>query len=280
MQPLVINAALTGMVPQRTDSPYVPLQPKEIVADAKRCFEAGATILHLHARDADDRPTYERSVYEEIFAGVRAECPGVVISGSCSGRMHSEFRQRSQVLDAQPELASLTLGSLNFARQASLNEPEMIRRLAAAMLQRGVRPELEIFDAGMADFAQYLADKQLIRPPFYANLLLGSLGTMAATPDNLCHLVRCLPPGTTWAATGIGRHQFFVNSLAIAMGGHVRVGLEDALYYDWTDKQLATNAGLIDRIVRVASAIGRDIARPQQTRELLGLPTTTKRQAA
>ena len=271
MQPLIINAALTGMVPQRADSPYVPISPEEIIADARRCYEAGATIVHLHARDAAGRPTYRKEVYAEIFEGVRQACPEVLISGSCSGRIDGEFRQRSQVLDLNPDLGSLTLGSLNFATQASVNEPDMIQQLALAMRARGIVPELEIFDLGMADVSHYLVQKQVLAPPFYANLLLGSRGTAAATPENLCTLVRALPQGTTWAATGIGRYQFFINSLAVTMGGHVRVGLEDALYYDWDTKQHATNAGLIDRVVKLADAVGRPIATPAEARKLTGI---------
>ncbi len=277
MDPLIINAAITGMVPMRKDSPHVPLQPNEIIADARRCRDAGATIIHLHARDLDGTPTYKKEIYAEIFQGVREECPETLISGSCSGRLHGEFWQRSEVLQLDPDLGSLTLGSLNFLRQASVNEPSMIQQLALAMRERGIVPEMEIFDMGMVDYAHYLIQKGMLTPPFYANILLGSLGTMSATPDNLCALVRALPAGTTWAATGIGRFQFFINSLAVTMGGHVRVGLEDALYYDWQTKRPATNAGLIDRVVRLARAAGREIATAEQTRQITGIaPSVTR----
>lgn len=274
MQPLIINAAITGMVPRKADNPHVPIRPAEIVADAKRCRDAGATILHLHAREADESPTYRREVYEEILQGVRDACPEVLISASCSGRLHNLFEQRSEVLSLQPDLGSLTLGSLNFPQQASVNEPRMVQQLATAMRDRGIMPELEIFDLGMVDYAHYLIDKGLVATPCYANILLGNLGTLAATPDNLCAVVRALPRGTVWAATGVGRYQFFINSLAVAMGGHVRVGLEDALYYDWTDRTPATNAGLIERVVRVAQAVGRSISTAAETTALLQLRRT------
>ncbi|MEK6258588.1 MAG: 3-keto-5-aminohexanoate cleavage protein [Planctomycetota bacterium] len=282
MPPLIINAALTGMVPTRRDNPHVPISPREIIADAKRCRDAGATIVHLHARENDESPSYRREIYAEIFAGVRAECPELLISGSCSGRTFGEFWQRSEVLSLDPEFGSLTLGSLNFPTQPSINSPDMIQQLAAAMSARGIVPELELFDLGMAEYAHFLIHKGVLRPPFYANILLGSLGTLAATPDNLCLMIRALPPGTTWSATGIGRYQFFINSLAVTMGGHVRVGLEDAIYYDWDSRQPATNAGLIDRVVHLARAVGRDIASPGQTRAIIGLlsPPATVRSAA
>lgn len=275
MEPLIINAALTGMVPMRADSPFVPLTPSEIIADARRCVDAGASILHLHARDPDGKPTYHRAVYEEIFDGVRQACPGVLISGSCSGRLHGEFWQRSQVLDLLPDLGSLTLGSLNFAKQPSMNSPDMIQRLAGRMLRSGIIPELEIFDLGMVGYAEYLIQRGLLTGPLYANILLGSLGTLAATPDNLCAVVRALPKDTIWAATGVGRFQFQVNCWSIAMGGHVRVGLEDALYYDWDKREHATNAGLIDRIVHVTHAVGRTIATIDEVRAKLHRTSTS-----
>jgi len=273
MEPLIINAALTGMVPKRADSPHVPLSPQEIIADARRCVDAGATILHLHARLPDETPTYRSDIYREIFDGVRDACPNVLISGSCSGRVHGEFWQRSQVLELRPDLGSLTLGSLNFPKQPSINSPDMIRKLATKMGEYGIIAEMEVFDLGMVDFAKYLMERDILTGPLYANILLGSLGTLAATPDNLCAVVRALPPETVWAATGIGRFQFQVNCLAIAMGGHVRVGLEDALYYNWNDRECATNAGLIDRVVGAAEAMGRPVATVDEARMKLGRKT-------
>jgi 3-keto-5-aminohexanoate cleavage enzyme len=270
MQPLIINAAITGMVPKKKDNPNVPVHPDEIIAEVRRVRDAGATIVHLHARDEWENPTYKKEIFGEIFQGIRETCPEILISGTCSGRDHKEFWQRSQVLELQPDLGSLTLGSLNFPKQASVNSPEMIQQLAVAMRDRGIVAEMEIFDTGMANYSHYLIRKGFISPPFYANILLGSLGTMSATPENLCLMIRSLPENTTWAATGIGRYQFEVNSLAVAMGGHVRVGLEDALYYNWETRDLATNAGLIDRVTRVATAMGREIATAEQAREIIG----------
>jgi uncharacterized protein (DUF849 family) len=276
MDPLIINAAITGMVPMKADNPHVPITPQEIIADARRCRDAGATVVHLHARAADGSATYKKEVYAEVFQGVREECPELLISGSCSGRVYGEFWQRSEVLDLQPDFGSLTLGSLNFPKQPSVNSPEMIQQLALAMKSRGIVPELEIFDLGMADYAHYLIHKQFLAPPFYANLLLGSLGTLGATPENLCILIRALPAGTIWSVAGIGRFQFAMNSLAVVMGGHVRVGLEDAIYEDWETKRLATNPGLVDRVVRLAEAAGRRIATAEETRSLIGFaPATT-----
>lgn len=280
MQKLIINAALTGMVPTKRDNPHVPISVDEIIADARRCVDAGASILHVHARDEEGVATYRKDVVADIFAGIRASCPGVLISGTTSGRLHGEFWQRANLFELGdellPDLASLTLGSMNFATQASVNSPKMIADLAGAMQARGVVPELELFDLGMADYANVLINRGVLRPPFYANILLGSLGTLSATPFNLATLVRALPEGTTWAAAGIGRFQFFVNSMAITMGGHVRVGLEDNLWYDSRRTQPATNAQLIERLVKLASAAGRDIASPEDTKAIIGMNKPAK----
>ncbi|HXG76087.1 MAG TPA: 3-keto-5-aminohexanoate cleavage protein [Gaiellaceae bacterium] len=274
--PLLVNAALTGMVPTKADNPAVPITPEEIAEDAERCVRAGASVVHLHARDRDGRPTYERAVYAEIVAAVRERCPDVLVCVSTSGRLWPELEKRAAVLDLEgalkPDLASLTLGSLNFPTQASVNEPATIRGLAERMAERGIVPELEVFDLGMVDYLRFLLDRGVLRPPLYVNLLLGSLGTIAATPLNLALLVQALPEGATWSATGIGRFQFRVNALAIASGGHVRVGLEDNLWLDEEKTQPATNAALVERLVGVARACGRTPATPAQARELIGLP--------
>jgi uncharacterized protein (DUF849 family) len=274
--PLIINAAITGMVSTKADNPDLPCSPDEIIEDACRCRDAGAGIVHVHARDPMGIPTYKKEIYYEIISGIRNKCPDLLICGSASGRAYKEFWQRAQVLDPEPgcspDFASLTLGSMNFPNQASVNEPAMIESLAKAMTELGIVPEWELFDLGMIDYANFLIKKGVLRKPYYCNIFLGSLGTLSATPFNLAVMVNALPENTVWSATGIGRFQFFINSLAITMGGHVRVGLEDSLYYDSDKKHPATNPGLIDRIVKVARAIGREIASPEKTRQLLGLP--------
>jgi 3-keto-5-aminohexanoate cleavage enzyme len=274
---LIINAAITGMVPTKLDTPHVPVTVDEIVADARRCHEAGASIVHVHARDEHGLPTYRKEIAAEIFAGIRNACPALLISATTSGRTQKEFWQRSQVLDLEgvlkPDFASLTLGSMNFATQASVNEPKTIQELAAKMKARGIAPELELFELGMAEYAHYLIQRNLLVPPFYTNILLGSLGTLSASQQNLDLMTRALPKGTTWSAAGIGRFQFQVNRLAIAMGGHVRVGLEDNLWFDDARTELATNPGLIKRLVKLARAEGREIASPDEARKIIGLPT-------
>lgn len=275
-KPLIINVAPTGMVPTTADNASVPVTAESIAADCEKCHQAGGSLFHLHAREADESATYRADVYREIVRAVKAKCPDVIICVSTSGRTHKELWQRSEVLDLdgdeKPEMASLTLGSMNFPKQASVNDPAMIRSLADRMRERGIIPELEVFDYGMVDYAKYLIQRGVLREPFYFNLLLGSLGTAGATPLNLASLVATLPAGATWAAAGIGRFQFAMNSLGVTMGGHVRVGLEDNLYEDVAKQRPATNPGLVERISRLASAAEREPATPAQARAIIGLP--------
>jgi 3-keto-5-aminohexanoate cleavage enzyme len=276
MDKLIINVAVTGMVPQKKDNPHVPITPDEIAEDCHQCYQAGASVFHLHARDKNGEPTYRSEQYREIITKVKDRCPDAVICISTSGRVFKSFEERSEVLnldgDVKPDMASLTLGSLNFPKQASVNEPHMIQALAKKMNKQGIVPELEVFDMGMLDYAKYLISRNILHEPFYFNLLLGSLGTLSATPFHLSTLITSLPPNATWAAAGIGKFQFYVNSIAITMGGHVRVGLEDNLYLDAKKEKLATNLMLVERLVRLAKSVEREVCKPYEARNIIGLP--------
>lgn len=273
--PLIINACLTGMIPRKADAPHVPVTHDEIVADALACVEAGATILHLHARDENEDPTPEPEAYARLFEAIREEAPQVVLCATTSGRTWSEFDKRSAVLElegsARPDMASLTLSSLNFPRQASVNEPEMVSRLATRMKERGIKPELEVFDAGMINALKVLASRGVIEPPFYVNILLGSVYSAQGRIHDLAYLESLLPQRCVWAGAGIGAFQLPVNTAAIVMGGHVRVGLEDNTWYDAARTRQATNLELVERVVRIADELGRRVATPDETRQLLGV---------
>jgi uncharacterized protein (DUF849 family) len=272
---LIINAAITGMVPKKKDTPFVPVAVDEIIEDAAKCVAAGASLLHLHARDEEENPTYKADIYAKMIAGIRRECPDAVICVTTSGRTYNEFEKRSEVLDldgsVKPDMASLTLGSLNFPTQASINEPAMIMKLAEKMLAKGIMPELEIFDTGMVNTAQYLWRKEYIRPPFYFNVILGSIYSTQARMSDLCHLKGLLPQDAVWAGGGIGVFQLAVNSGAMIMGGHVRVGIEDNIWYDYQKTELTTNDKSITRLRRIAAELGREIATPAEARQMIGL---------
>lgn len=272
---LIINAALTGVVPTKRDNPNLPITPSEIRDSAKCAQESGASMLHLHARDSQGLATHQKEYYREIIRLVRESCPDIIITVSTSGRRAKDIRKRSEVLELsgsdKPDMASLTLGSLNFIHETSVTTPDDIHYLLKKMYDADIRPELEIFDMGMAHYSKFLINKNRLSKPIYANLLLGSLGTIAATHRNLVHLVDELPEETIWAATGVGQFAFDVQCLSIAMGGHVRVGLEDSLYMDKANNILATNEKLISRVRKIAEAMGRDCASPRETRRMLGL---------
>lgn len=274
MKKLIINAAITGMVPMKEDNPNVPITPAEIATDVRRCRDAGASIVHLHARDIEGKATYRKEVYQEILCRVRDACPDIVLCVSCSGRTFKSFEERSEVLECvnpAPEMASLTIGSMNFPKVESVNSPSMVKALAEKMNALGVVPEWECFELGMIEYTHYLISHDILKPPFYCNMLFGNLGTLGATPANIAAAVNALPKGVTWAAAGIGRFQFQTNALAIAMGGNVRVGLEDNTWYDDERTRPASNPELVERLAALAQAAGRDVATPDEAREIIGL---------
>jgi 3-keto-5-aminohexanoate cleavage enzyme len=275
MQPLIINLAPTGMVPTRAQSPLVPLNPSEIAEDTARCAALGVSMVHLHARAQDGTPTEDIAVYKEIIDAIREQTPEMIIVTTTSGRVASEVERRASTLyldhKFKPDMASLTLGSMNFSREASVNAPQTITRLAQIMQESGIKPELEIFDLGMVNFAKILIDKGLIEPPYYFNILLGNPGTAQATLLHLAAIIGDLPPQSIWSLGGIGRFQTQANALGVVMGHGVRVGLEDNLWLDNERTQLADNMQLVRRITAQAEALGRPIAQAQQVRNMLGL---------
>ncbi|MCK4413385.1 MAG: 3-keto-5-aminohexanoate cleavage protein, partial [Candidatus Eisenbacteria sp.] len=242
----IINFTPTGMIPTKAMTPEVPVQADEIVRQVLEVAGLGVNMVHLHARDeATGRPTHRKEIYAEIIRGIRAVNREVLISVSTSGRQIAEFEKRSEVLeltgDLKPDFASLTLSSLNFNRQASINSPQMIQDLARKMADYGIRPELEAFDLGMINYAKYLIHKELIKPPYYFNLILGNIACAQATMLSLGLMINELPENSYWAVGGVGNSQLAMNAMALVAGGGVRVGLEDNIWYDEARTRLATN---------------------------------------
>ncbi len=274
--PLIINFTPTGMLPTKEMTAHVPVSPSEIVEDIHRAVEIGITMVHVHARDdTSGEPTYHASVYERILTAVRRFAPELIIAVSLSGRTFQEFEKRAEPLDldgwAKPDMGSLTLSSINFNRQASINAPDMIQRLAAEMREREILPELEAFDAGMINYAKYLEAKGLLEAPHYFNLLLGNI---ACTQADLLHagiMIRDLPPDSYWSLAGIGDAQLPMNSVAIAMGGGVRVGLEDQIWYDQNRTKLARNTDMLHRIHTLAHSHERELMSSGELRNRLNL---------
>lgn len=274
-QPLIINVCLTGMIPTKFSNPHVPVHPDEIIKDAVKVFDAGARIVHLHARNDKGEPTPDAKHYEKIISAIRKERPEMICCATTSGRNWKDFEQRSEVLylkgQAKPDMASLTLGSLNFFTGPSLNSIEMIERLAMTMKERNIKPEMEVFDTGMINLAKYLERNRLISGKKYFNLLLGNINTAPATITSLALMTQALPENSLWAGTGLGQFQLPMNTAAIVAGGHVRVGIEDSIYFDYRKEILANNEMLVRRVARIAEEMQRPLATAQETRQLIGL---------
>jgi 3-keto-5-aminohexanoate cleavage enzyme len=268
---LIIDFTPTGMIPTRSMTPYVPISVSEIVEDVHLACELGITKVHLHARDINtENPTYKKEIYAEIIAGIRKYAPDLVVCVSLSGRTFNKFEERSDALDLEgnlkPDMGSLTLSSLNFNKIASINSPNMIQDLAAKMKRLGIVPELEAFDAGMINYAKYLHAKGLLDPPFYFNLLLGNIACAQADILYAGIMIRDLPENSMWSLAGIGDQQLKMNSVAIAIGGGVRVGLEDNIWYDTARTTLTRNIDLLKRIHIIAGANGRVVMTPEEFR--------------
>ncbi len=270
-----LSLAPTGMVPRRNDSPHVPLTPHEIADQVLECAEVGVTSVHLHARDVNGDPVWQKEYYAEIIYLIRASRPEIVICVSTSGRSVSDVKKRSDVLDLEgdlrPEMGSLTLASMNFAQSASVNSPETVQYLASAMLERGIVPELEVFDTGMVNYLSYLIHKGFLKAPFVVNLILGGIATAQLHPLELGLLLQRLPEESLWSVGGIGRAQLPANLLGLAAGGGVRVGLEDNLHLDDARAALATNKKLVERVVTIAELMGKRVMSSTEfRRQVLG----------
>ncbi len=270
----ILNFTPTGLIPTREMTPEVPISPEEIVQQVLEAADLGVNMVHLHARDMDTGiPTYKKEVYAEIIGGIRKKNRELVLCVSTSGRNFSEFEKRSDVLDLEgelkPDFASLTLSSLNFNKQASINEPQMIKSLVRKMREKNIRPEMEVFDLGMINYARYLIGKGWIRTPYYFNLILGNIACAQADLMSLGLLQRELPQGSIWASGGVGNSQLMVNVLSLAAGGGVRVGLEDNVWFDEARTKLATNRMLVERILMIAEALGKKPYTHKEARRVL-----------
>lgn len=271
----ILNFTPTGMIPTKQMTEYVPVNPSEIISQVLEAVALGANMIHLHARDPESgKPTYKKEIYAEIIAGIRNKNKDIVLCVSTSGRDFQDFAKRSEVLDLKgdlkPDFGSLTLSSLNFNKQASINEPEMIQSLAKKMLDNGIRPELEAFDLGMINYANYLIKKDLIKKPYYFNLILGNIACAQATILSLGLMINELPPESLWSAGGIGEWQLKMNAMSIIEGGGVRIGLEDNIWFNSERNQLATNQALIERILSISKTLGLEPYTPKEARLVLG----------
>ncbi|MFZ5816758.1 MAG: 3-keto-5-aminohexanoate cleavage protein [Bacillota bacterium] len=272
MEKLVITVALDGAEVTREQNPYLPITPEEIAADAERCRQAGAAMVHVHGRRPDGSPTQEAAVYAEIIKEVRARTD-VIIQVSTGGAVGMTAEERIAPVLLRPEMATLTTGTVNFGDGVFLNPPAMVEEFARTMTANGVVPEIECFDLGHIANALALVKKGVLSLPLHFDFVMGVPGGIAPTVRNLLHMSESIPPGCTWSVAGIGRAQLPLATAAILLGGHVRVGLEDNLYYQ--KGILASNEMLVARVVRLARELGREVATPDEARRILRLSDRT-----
>jgi len=276
MQKAIINLCPTGMVGMKSDNPNIPITTKEIIEDVLACAALGASIAHIHARDENGRPTWKKEEFGKIIAGIRSQNDKIILNATTSGRAWSDFERRSECLDLKgdlkPDMASLTVGSMNFISTASVNPPDIIEKLAIKMNEKGIKPELEVFEPGMLHKANYMIGKGIIDANLpYFNILLGSLGTSPLHPAVFSSFYSLLPPGAVWSIAGVGQYQLDANIMSISMGGGARVGLEDNQYFDRDKSIVASNEMLVKRIVKIAKLMQIEIATPAEARVMLGL---------
>jgi 3-keto-5-aminohexanoate cleavage enzyme len=276
---LIISAATTGSWPTKAQNPNVPTTPEEIARAAVACGEAGAAIVHIHVRDENERVTCDPERYGRVRELVEQSGSDVVINMSTGGGAGTTTdEQRQAPVDLAPEIASFDCGSVNFGERVFINSPSFLRELAQRMKAQGVKPEIECFEPGHIWNALRLIDEGLLEPPFWFQFVLGVRGGSPPEVKQLMHMVEMLPPGAHWSVCGIGRAQLPLGMAAMAMGGHVRTGLEDNIWYH-KGELAQSNAQLVARVARIASELGRPLATPDQVRALLKLPRAGTRSA-
>jgi 3-keto-5-aminohexanoate cleavage enzyme len=269
MQPVIITSAIVGAEVTKAQQPLLPITPEEIIQSAVECYDAGAAIIHIHVRDAQGKATQDAQLFRQVVEGIRARCDAIT-QVSTGGAVWMSADERLQSIECDPDMATLTTGTVNFGEGVFMNNRQLVETFARRLRERGIVPEIEIFDMGMLDEAMRLRGMGLITDPLQFDFVMGVPGAIGADPAHLVHMVRALPPGSTWSVAGIGRHQLTLGVIALAMGGNVRVGFEDNVYYH--KGQLAhSNAELVARIVRIAREMDRPVATPTQAREILQL---------
>jgi 3-keto-5-aminohexanoate cleavage enzyme len=272
MKKLIITAAITGSRISRETTPYIPITPEEIVHSAVECRRAGASMVHIHVRDPKTGlGTQDLSLYQQVLDPIR-EHTDLIICVTTSGipGRNLPAEERLGPLVFGPEVASFDGGSINLGDSVFMVSPEFMKVAAKRMMEMDVKPEIEIFDVGMMVACLRMQEQGFFKEPLHFQFVLGTPWGSPATPRTLIHLQEFLPENSTWSVAGIGKGHLPMSMMALIMGGHIRVGMEDNIYYN--RGQLAkTNAEFVERIVRLAQEYGRDVASPQEAREILGL---------
>ncbi|MCX7885138.1 MAG: 3-keto-5-aminohexanoate cleavage protein [Caloramator sp.] len=271
MEKLIITAAICGAEVTKKQNPNVPYTVEEIAREAEKCYKAGASIIHLHVRYDDGTPTQDKERFRACIEAIRERCPNVIIQPSTGGGVGMTNEERLQPVYLMPEMATLDCGTVNFGGDdIFVNTENTIIYFAEKLNEFGIKPELEVFDKGMIDAALRLNKKGYIKEPMHFNFVMGVNGGISGEPRDLIFMAESVPKNSTWTVTGIGRYQFPLATMGIIMGGNVRVGFEDNIYI--SKGVLAnSNAELVEKVVRIAKEFGRDIATPDEAREILGI---------
>jgi len=269
---VIITAAISGAEVTQEMNPAVPYTIEQYVREAKGAHEAGAAIIHLHARFDDGTPTQDRERFRVIINAIQEACPDVIIQPSTGGATGMTAEERLQPTELNPEMATLDCGTMNFGGdEIFVNTENMIIEFVTRMNERGIKPEMECFDKSHIDMALRLVRKGYIKPPLHFNFVLGVNGGAAGTVRDLLFLKESLPDGATFTTSGVGRVQLDMNVASMLLGGHVRVGFEDNLKYN-RERNGVSNAEFVERIVRIAKELNLEIATPAEARQILGLP--------
>jgi 3-keto-5-aminohexanoate cleavage enzyme len=271
MEKLIIAAAICGAEVTKENNPAVPYTVEEIVREAKSAYDAGAAVIHLHVREDDGTPTQSKERFQECVDAILKECPDAIIQPSTGGAVGMSDMERLQSTDITPtpEFATLDCGTVNFGGdEIFVNTDNTIMNFAKIMQERGIKPELECFDKGMIDIALKVQKKGLLDAPLHFDFVLGV--QMSATVRDLAFCVDSIPPGSTWTGCGIGRAAFDMATASIIMGGNVRVGFEDTLYIE-KGVLAESNGQLVEKVVKIANILGREIATPDEAREILSI---------
>jgi len=271
--PCIITVAINGSVARKEDTPAVPISIAEMIESTHEAFEAGATVVHIHARDADERSSSDPRIFLGAKEGIEKHCPSMIIqySTGASGRALS---QRGIMLDQRPDMASLATGSVNFRSSVDINPPEFIDDLAKRMLEFGIKAECEIFDLAMLYNVRDLLDRGLLKPNPHVQFVFGVRNALPARREILefeLSELKKIMPSATWAAAGVGRHQLDVNRWTLELGGHCRTGIEDSIRWD-RSRLARSNAELVSRVADLSWHYGRRPATVHESRLILGLP--------
>lgn len=267
---LIITAAVCGAEVTRAQTPYIPLTPEEIAEEAFLSYKAGASIVHLHVRDKDGKPTQDVEVFKKVVNLIRSKCPDLIIQVSTGGAVGMTPDERLQAIYSGPEMASLDTGTTNFGDDIFVNDMPLIRHFASKMAEINVMPEFECFELGHVSNALKVVKEGIINGHMHFNFVLGVPGSCSADVRNLVRMVDLIPENATWTVSGIGRHEFEMAMFAIPMGGNVRVGLEDNIYLS-KGVLAKSNAELVEKVVRMAKELGREIATPMDAKKILGI---------